>query len=425
MVKQSKTKKAFKHTMDYIIPEIDHIEYMLNDRLPHQRSHLLEQIVLFKWKNDDNKDSNKNFLLSLQRHQYQAAEQSELLVKLLMRLDEVESNGSKNIKKKRKESVVKIQSLLERSDKFKTKADSLLFFFNSYLKLEEEFEGESSMGKAQMKESSTEEETEEDETEEISSEEEGSTTSNNEELESMSALNINSNSSSKEAEAEISDNEGTSDEENSISQKELEICNQEEPEAEVSSDEKTCNKEEKAQDVDMTEFSNENEKENSDEDEDEEVEEPVESSSTDKKMEKTVEKNSNEQKKSKIQNLPEYEPQHSVYNVQDGLLYVIQAKSLSKENLSIQVDEESGRFNISGYKLPTEHDLLLKQIYGKINYGRFIIRDQVSPFQYDVGNADYEIRDDGLYLYIPHKLSRRNRYPVQNQGYYRYNPFLY
>ena len=99
-------------------------------------------------------------------------------------------------------------------------------------------------------------------------------------------------------------------------------------------------------------------------------------------------------------------------------------RGVDPKNVSIELDAKNGTVIVSGFKLPSERDLAMERLTATPNYGRFIIRQHVSPHLVDLDEMDYRLsRDSTLIIRIPKRLNPYHSFYGRPTHPFRRNPF--
>lgn len=102
-----------------IAQHVEHIAYVVRERLPHQRQQLMAHVCARKWHMRCGApvvEKCRQLRLQCRQHWYRCAEQGEMLTRNLLELDGVESAGQEQVRAARKAQVVRIQELLQQVD---------------------------------------------------------------------------------------------------------------------------------------------------------------------------------------------------------------------------------------------------------------------------------------------------------------------
>ena len=162
------SKKHMSSEINEITKKADHIEHIVSERLPRQRSILHAKLFAWRWLTRSIYEASKvqdqtavverllqavkQVKLEVGQFWYRAAEQSEQLTALLCDLDNILSQGNAEIREQRKAAILRIQNMISVADKVKYKGALLKEFaqdwFTPYIETltaESESESETEM----------------------------------------------------------------------------------------------------------------------------------------------------------------------------------------------------------------------------------------------------------------------------------------
>jgi HSP20 family molecular chaperone IbpA len=334
--------------------QVNKVEDMVRLRLPRVHEKVLARMYAWIWmmktirKDTDQRNALKDVIITLGTHQYDAATQAEILTRLLLELDNVESNGNEGIRKQRKDQVVRIQSLIDEADKENTTAMKLKTHGIGIIQpmidsLKEKYD------RAQPE-----------------------TTSDD-----MSDASSSDGSSTDEPEEEgenLSDDMETDPKSGAILDAEAETALEQ------------LAKMDKEQQIKKTQKSSENQSSTK-------KQSPVQ------RREATAEK------------LPIWEPETKVTQTDSAFNLLVAIPGVDEDEVSVTF-ERDGLLTIKGRKQPSRRDVYEYQQFGAQNFGRFNVQRRFDPSEINVDKATLEFQRNGvLVVRVPFAARQIRRMP--------------
>ncbi|KAI9908959.1 hypothetical protein PsorP6_014518 [Peronosclerospora sorghi] len=351
-----------KNRLEVIDQQVKEVEHKLVTRLPAQYRHLAAMVCGEKWrmrtfKPQDAAATVKKMRLELGTFDYRVKEQAELLTRYLIDLDGVLSYGDADIKSARKALVTFIHQLLPVADNFKEHSAKLKQFGERTLR---EFEVEASKSLAPcdsdpeseemhvnaLFEESGDESSESQDEEELGEDENMEEPVGDNNLETMKP----------DAEAE--------DEDEDLSDADAEHVGQDELDAQVG-------------------------------DEDElEAEDENQAGKCIALPEESHRVQSNQALDTDINSLPVWHPYYQLQRRQDGIYLIARLNNIDPRNVHVQWNEYNGVLRISGFRLPTQKDIVMSRLSGAPTFGRFEIVEQFPRNMFNMKEATQHISED-------------------------------
>lgn len=348
--------------------KVKQVQDKLETRLPAQRSHLSALVCGTKWRlqtqtalaDDAVQAAAKRVRMELGAFDYQAKEQAELLTRYLIELDDILSFGNADVKNTRKALVVEIQGLFPTADAMKAQSANLKQLGERLL---ESFLPPLTPPATPAPERATESEE-----------------SENVEEETQPAVDA----SSQDAPAPVNTND-----------EEMEAEEDEADEADESDED----------DEDME--NDENEEEEEEEEEQQRVRpQPAQMRYRTAPIPTTHGLD--------ISSLPVWKPYYQLQRRPDGIYLIAKLRDIDQRNVRVQWAEQSGVLRISGFKLPTQKDLMLSRFSGAPTFGRFDITERFPRNVVNMDEATQHLHEDGTleirmpyyYVQYPHRMQR-------------------
>ena len=94
----------------------------------------------------------------------------------------------------------------------------------------------------------------------------------------------------------------------------------------------------------------------------------------------------------------------SVQRRQDGVYLIARVNNIDPRNLRVQWNEHSGVLRVSGFRLPTQKDMVMSRLSGAPTFGRFEITEQFPRNMLNMEEATQQISE--WYPAGPHAVSR-------------------
>ncbi|RLN25756.1 hypothetical protein BBJ28_00004663 [Nothophytophthora sp. Chile5] len=364
------------HEMERLLAieqKVKTVQDTLNTRLPPQHRHLAALVCGAKWRlqtqgAQDAEAMVKKVRTELGAFDYRSKEQAELLTRYLFELDDILSYGDNKVKAARKALVLFIQSLLQQADAFKDQSAKLKQFGEDALR--------SFLSSAPKPSSPSNSGSESDDMHVKDLFDEG---------EEAAAVSVEEDESDGDEEDEEADDQVEADEE----------MEDETPEKQEGDDEL------------MQQDAGEDDEE--EEEEDEEVAPPqkksprLHPSRAPRADDMDIDVNS----------LPVWKPYYQLQRRQDGIYLMARLRNTDPRNLRVEWNNQTGVLRISGFKLPTQRDIMVSRLSGAPTFGRFEIAEQFPANMLDMDEATQEVLEDGtLQIRMPY-------YQTQNPLRYR------
>lgn len=344
--------------------KVKQVQDKLDQRLPSRRVHLAALACSTKWrlqtqiKREDDSMSEeeaqavaKRVRTELGAFDYQVKEQAELLTRYLCELDDILSYGNAEVKDARKVLVVFIQSLFAPADAMKAKSAKLKQLGERLL---EDFLPSLTPPATPVPEQQTTEAAEEEEDEE----------------------------------EEMQDDDEEEDTAEPMVDSKLEDQDMEESKEDADEE-----------DDDDEEEEEEEEEEAMDDEEDSEV--PAPAAPTRPMMAAPAPPASRMQ--IDLSSLPVWRPYYQLQRRPDGIYLLAKLHGIDQRNVRVQWAEQAGVLRISGFKLPTQKDLMVSRFSGTPTFGRFEITERFPSNVLNMDEATQHLREDGtLEIHMPY-----------------------
>ncbi|KAG1706043.1 hypothetical protein DVH05_002605 [Phytophthora capsici] len=113
-----------------------------------------------------------------------------------------------------------------------------------------------------------------------------------------------------------------------------------------------------------------------------------------------------------INSLPVWRPYYQLQRRQDGLYLIARLRNVDPENVRVQWNEHNGVLRVSGFRLPTQKDIMMSRLSGAPTFGRFEIAEQFPRNMLNMDEATQQIFEDGtLQIRMPYyRVQRPVRY---------------
>ncbi|CAI5743866.1 unnamed protein product [Peronospora destructor] len=346
-----------KSRLQIIEQKVKDVQEKLSTRLPAQYRHFVATVCATKrrlktLKPHDTAAIVKKMRLELGAFDYRVKEQAELLTRHLLELDGILSYGDADIKSARKALVVFIQQqLLPQADAFKERSAKLKQF------------GEDALGTFEQQTSeplmSSDSDAESDDMH-------------------VKALFEESGEESSESEEE----ESVEEEEEAAENKEME--------------ESTDTK-----DDESMEFEVEADGEDEDEEEEQVAPKPSQLQSVATLPTSNIDVNL----------LPVWRPYYQLQRQQDGIYLIARLNDIDPRNVRVQWNDRNGLLRVSGFRLPTQKDIVMSRLSGAPTFGRFEITEQFPRNMLNMEEATQQVSENGiLQIRMPYYIVR---HPLQ------------
>ncbi|CAI5737893.1 unnamed protein product [Hyaloperonospora brassicae] len=384
------------------------VQDTLRDRLPAQYRHVAAIVCGSKWRLQTFRSLEtaaaivKRARVELGAFDYRVKEQAELLTRSLLELDDVLSYGDGQIKSARKTLVVFIQQqLLPLADAWKDRSARLKAFGELVLTRVRPLSGraDSTLGEQSDVESD--------------------------------GMHVSSLFGQESDGQESDDGEKESGEERKEEEQEGEEDEEEEEEEDDEEEGEEDDDEEEEEEVDDEE-KEDREEEDEDMDEDVDAKEEVESSvalaasgKTDSKDEETLTGAPQmspplesapatcPSQDVDVQSLPVWRPYYQLQRRQDGVYLIARLNHIDPRNVRVQWNAHSGVLRVSGFRLPTQKDVVMSRLSGAPTFGRFEITEQFPRNMLNMDEATQQISETGVlqirmpFYVAPHPLRYR------------------
>ncbi|KAE8971620.1 hypothetical protein PR003_g27802 [Phytophthora rubi] len=333
------------------------VEDNLSARLPAQIRHVAAMVCGTKWRlqalrPQDAASIVKKMRLELGAFDYRVKEQAELLTRCLLELDDVLSYGDADVKSARKALVLFVQQLLPQADAFKERSAKLKQFGEDVL--------------AAFAEQTTAPSTPSD----------SGSESDDMHVKALFEESDEEEDSASEAEEE---QEQEDDEMEEAAQANEDECM--EPEAEA-------------------------EEEEADDEAEDEEEEPV--APPQKKSPRLEPVTTPQTLDIDVNSLPVWRPYYQLQRRQDGIYLIARLNHIDPRNVRVQWNEHNGVLRVSGFRLPTQKDIVMSRLSGAPTFGRFEIAEQFPRHMLNMEEASQQIFEDGtLQIRMPFYVVQR------------------
>ncbi|POM65191.1 hypothetical protein PHPALM_19136, partial [Phytophthora palmivora] len=109
-----------------------------------------------------------------------------------------------------------------------------------------------------------------------------------------------------------------------------------------------------------------------------------------------------------INSLPVWRPYYQLQRRQDGIYLIARLRDIDPRNVRVQWNEHNGVLRVSGYRLPTQKDIMMSRLSGAPTFGRFEIAEQFPRNMLNMEEATQQIFEDGtLQIRMPYYMVRR------------------
>ncbi|CAI5743863.1 unnamed protein product [Peronospora destructor] len=341
-----------KSRLQIIEQKVKDVQEKLSTRLPAQYRHLVATVCATKWrlktlKPHDTAAIVKKTRLELGAFDYRVKEQAELLTRHLLELDGILSHGDADIKSTRKALVVFIQQQLL------PQADA---FKERSAKLKQF--GKDALGTFEQQTS-----------------EHLMFSDSDAESDDMHVKALFKESGEESSESEEEEEEAAEDKEMEES---IDTKDDESMEFEVEAD---------------------------DEDEDEEEEQVAPKSSQLQSVATLPTSNID------VSLLPVWRPYYQLQRQQDGIYLIARLNDIDPRNVRVQWNDHNGLLRVSGFRLPTQKDIVMSRLSGAPTFGRFEITEQFPRNMLNMEEATQQISENGiLHIRMPYYVVR---HPLQ------------
>ena len=372
------------------------VQDTLRDRLPAQYRHVAAIVCGSKWRLQTRRSLDtaaaivKRARVELGAFDYRVKEQAELLTRSLLELDDVLSYGDGQIKSARKSLVVFVQQqLLPLADAWKDRSARLKAFGERVL--------------TRVRPLSAREDSTRDEQSDVESDG----------MHVSSLFGPESDDGEKESEEERQEEEKGDD------WKEEEVDDEAEEEGDEDEEE-------------------DEEKEDKEDEEDEDMDEAVDAKEEDESSGALAADGETDDKDEEtlmgapqlsplpesapatcpsqavdVQSLPVWRPYYQLQRRQDGVYLIARLNHIDPRNVRVQWNAHSGVLRVSGFRLPTQKDVVMSRLSGAPTFGRFEITEQFPRNMLNMDEATQQISETGIlqirmpFYVAPHSLRYR------------------
>ncbi|EEY59119.1 uncharacterized protein PITG_11584 [Phytophthora infestans T30-4] len=109
-----------------------------------------------------------------------------------------------------------------------------------------------------------------------------------------------------------------------------------------------------------------------------------------------------------VNSLPVWRPYYQLQRRQDGIYLMARLNNIDPRNVRVQWNEHNGVLRISGFRLPTQKDIVMSRLSGTPTFGRFEIAEQFPQNMLNMEEATQQIVEDGtLQIRMPYYVMRR------------------
>uniref|UniRef100_A0AAV1TVN5 BAG domain-containing protein n=1 Tax=Peronospora matthiolae TaxID=2874970 RepID=A0AAV1TVN5_9STRA len=364
-----------QNRLQTISEKVKNVQETLTERLSAQYRHVLATVCGSKWRLETLRSLDaaavvKKTRIELGAFDYRVKEQAELLTRYLLELDDVLSYGDVEIKRARKALVVFLQQqLLPQADAWKDRSAKLKRFGEIVL--------------SRVRKSKHEEVTLSERCSDVESDD----------VHVKSVIHEESDDEGREGGEKEEENE---EEEEDDEEEEVEVANVEERDTRIEDEEEDVDEIEDSKDEDVIDASGAHVKAETVNEEAPQPSTRLESSAmTTPGLEMSVE------------SLPVWRPYYQLQRRQDGVYLIARLNSIDPRNLRVQWNERSGVLRVSGFRLPTQKDLVMSRLSGAPTFGRFEITEQFPRNMLNMEEATQQISENGiLEIRMPYYAAR-------------------
>ncbi|EGZ06734.1 hypothetical protein PHYSODRAFT_565715 [Phytophthora sojae] len=349
-----------KNRLRAIELKVQDVQSKLSSRLPAQFRHVAALVCGAKWRLQALKPQDaaavvKKTRLELGAFDYRVKEQAELLTRCLLELDDVLSHGDADVKSARKALVLLVQQLLPQADAFKERSAKLKQFGEDLLAAFAE--------QTQAPSTPSDSGSESDDMH-------------------VKALFGQSEDEKDDRASEAEEEEQREEDEEMVEAEDAKEDEPMEPETEVAEDEEADD-----------EAADENE-----------VAPPQKS----QRLQPTTMGLAPQTLDIDVNSLPVWRPYYQLQRRQDGIYLLARLKNIDPRNVRVQWNEHSDVLRVSGFRLPTQKDIVMSRLSGAPTFGRFEIAEQFPRHMLNMEEATQQIFEDGtLQIRMPFHVVRR------------------
>ncbi|CEG48873.1 BAG domain [Plasmopara halstedii] len=114
-----------------------------------------------------------------------------------------------------------------------------------------------------------------------------------------------------------------------------------------------------------------------------------------------------------IDSLPVWRPYYQLQRRQDGIYLMARLNITNPKNVQVRCNTQDGVLRITGFRLPTQKDIVMSRLSGAPTFGRFEIIEHFPPNMLNMDEATQQLMEDGtLQIRLPY-------YVVQHPLFYR------
>lgn len=108
-----------------------------------------------------------------------------------------------------------------------------------------------------------------------------------------------------------------------------------------------------------------------------------------------------------VKSLPVWRPYYQLQRRQDGVYLLARLNITDPRNVRVQWNNRDGVLRITGFRLPTQKDIVMSRLSGAPTFGRFEIVEQFPPNMLNMEEASQQIMEDGtLRIRLPYNVLR-------------------
>ncbi|KAL3665295.1 hypothetical protein V7S43_009923 [Phytophthora oleae] len=109
-----------------------------------------------------------------------------------------------------------------------------------------------------------------------------------------------------------------------------------------------------------------------------------------------------------VNSLPVWRPYYQLQRRQDGIYLIARLRNVDPQNVRVQWNEHNGVLRVSGFRLPTQKDIMMSRLSGAPTFGRFEIAEQFPRNMLNMEEATQQIFEDGtLQIRMPYYMVQR------------------
>ncbi|KAE9057604.1 hypothetical protein PF005_g32004, partial [Phytophthora fragariae] len=109
-----------------------------------------------------------------------------------------------------------------------------------------------------------------------------------------------------------------------------------------------------------------------------------------------------------VNSLPVWRSYYQLQRRQDGIYLIARLNHIDPRNVRVQWNEHNGVLRVSGFRLPTQKDIVMSRLSGAPTFGRFEIAEQFPRHMLNMEEASQQIFEDGtLQIRMPFYMVQR------------------